>query len=133
MVLQVDYNYTDRRSRDEPTGEVMPLNRDILTGVKMGDKFQRGAAPQEKKQTKKYACLFKWKIKIIYIIFRQKSSKDEIKVASSVLVSGDAELAGLYKPRTQETRQTFEVLLDFMLDALGDNVRFLFLSISMRI
>uniref|UniRef100_A0A914ZDG7 U5 small nuclear ribonucleoprotein 200 kDa helicase n=1 Tax=Panagrolaimus superbus TaxID=310955 RepID=A0A914ZDG7_9BILA len=107
LVLQVDYNYTDRRSRDEPTGEVMPLNRDILTGVKMGDKFQRGAAPAEKKQTNK----------------RPKSSKDEIKVASSVLVSGDAELAGLYKPRTQETRQTFEVLLDFMLDALGDNPR----------
>ena len=59
-----------------------------------------------------YICLF----------FRPKTTKDDIKVASSILVSGDAELAGLYKPRTQETRQTFEVMLNFMDDVLGDNV-----------
>ena len=57
LVLQVDYNLTDRRNRDEPTGEVMPLNRDILTGVKMGDKFQRAAAPAEKKNTAKKLVL----------------------------------------------------------------------------
>ena len=49
LVLSVDYNLTDRRARDEPTGEVMPLNRDLLRGHKMGDKYRRQAAPAEKK------------------------------------------------------------------------------------
>jgi len=106
LVLQVDYNYTDRRGRDEPTGEVMPLTRELLTGVKMGDKFQRSQAPGEKKKPQK-----------------SKSSKDEVKSAQTVLLASDSELAGLYKPRTQETRQTFEVMLDFVQVALGDHPR----------
>lgn len=53
LVLQVDYNYTDRRGRDEPTGEVMPLRPDMLTGSKMGDKFKRENRPDEKKSNKR--------------------------------------------------------------------------------
>lgn len=45
LVLQVDFNFTDRRGRDEPTGEVMPLTKEVLAGVKMGDKYQRAKAP----------------------------------------------------------------------------------------
>jgi pre-mRNA-splicing helicase BRR2 len=49
LVLQVDYNLVDRRGRDEATGEVMPLTKDLLTGVKMGDKYRRTAVPDEKR------------------------------------------------------------------------------------
>lgn len=52
LVLSVDFNLTDRRARDEPTGEVMPLNRDLLRGMKMGDKYRRTAVPGEKKSAK---------------------------------------------------------------------------------
>ena len=38
-------------------------------------------------------------------------------------VLGDnAELMGVYKPRTQETKQTYEVILAFIQEALGDQV-----------
>lgn len=30
---------------------------------------------------------------------------------------------GLYKPRTQETKQTYEAILAYIQDALGDQVR----------
>jgi pre-mRNA-splicing helicase BRR2 len=32
-------------------------------------------------------------------------------------------MVGVYKPRTQETRQTYEVILAFVQDALGDQPR----------
>jgi pre-mRNA-splicing helicase BRR2 len=57
LVLSVDYNLTDRRARDEPTGEVMPLTKDILRGSKMGDKYRRTAVPAEKKSSKGYVIL----------------------------------------------------------------------------
>lgn len=58
LVLQVDYQYTDRRSRDEPTGEVMPLNKDILRGSAMGDRYRRTNVPSEGKKAKKRWVLF---------------------------------------------------------------------------
>lgn len=55
-MLQVDFNFTDRRGRDEPTGEVMPLTKEVLAGVKMGDKYQRAKAPViDQKKVKKLA------------------------------------------------------------------------------
>ena len=53
LVLSVDYNLTDRRAREEPTGEVMPLNDRVMRSMKMGDKYQRGKAPVEDKDKKK--------------------------------------------------------------------------------
>ncbi|KAK6046910.1 hypothetical protein COOONC_15584, partial [Cooperia oncophora] len=56
LVLQVDYNLTDRRGREEPTGEVLPLSDRVLKGMKMGDKYMRTKAPiqeQKKKRKKK--------------------------------------------------------------------------------
>uniref|UniRef100_A0A914URZ7 U5 small nuclear ribonucleoprotein 200 kDa helicase n=1 Tax=Plectus sambesii TaxID=2011161 RepID=A0A914URZ7_9BILA len=103
LVLQVDYQLTDRRARDEPTGEVMALSRDKLTGIKMGDKFQRGKAPVPEKKSKK--------------------RKADSKKGQSLLTEGVDEFVGIYKPRTQETRQTYEVILAFIQDALGDQPR----------
>uniref|UniRef100_A0A7E4UNZ2 U5 small nuclear ribonucleoprotein 200 kDa helicase n=1 Tax=Panagrellus redivivus TaxID=6233 RepID=A0A7E4UNZ2_PANRE len=103
LVLQVDYNYTDRRGRDEPTGEVMPLRQEMFTGHKMGDKFQRSNAPDEKKTNKKVT----------------KSSKNNLKAATTVLQANEAG-SNFYEPRTQETKQTHEILLGIMQDILGD-------------
>lgn len=52
-----------------------------------------------------------------------KTNREDLKAATTVLLASDAELAGLYKPRTQEMRQTFEIMLDFIQEALGDHVR----------
>ncbi|VDM50548.1 unnamed protein product [Toxocara canis] len=111
LVLQVDFNFTDRRGRDEPTGEVMPLTKSILQGIKMGDKYQRAKAPQiDQKKTKK-----KKKSE-----FEQQHSTG---AASTLLTESNNELMGLYKPRTQETKQTYEAILAYIQDALGDQPR----------
>ena len=52
LVLQADFSILDRCSRDEPTGEVMPLTKDMLFGDKMGDKPMLTAAPSVKKGKK---------------------------------------------------------------------------------
>uniref|UniRef100_A0A1I7YF66 U5 small nuclear ribonucleoprotein 200 kDa helicase n=1 Tax=Steinernema glaseri TaxID=37863 RepID=A0A1I7YF66_9BILA len=104
LVLQVDYNYTDRRGRDEPTGEVMPLNKSMLTSIKMGDKYQRTKAPKEEKKKKKKA---------------EKTS--HVDFGTATLTSG--EVSGHYKPRSQETKQTYEVILSFLQEQLGDQSR----------
>lgn len=52
LVLQPDRSIIDSRSRDEPTGEVMPLTKDMLFGVRMGDKHLRTTAPSAKKGKK---------------------------------------------------------------------------------
>uniref|UniRef100_A0A0K0DLR4 U5 small nuclear ribonucleoprotein 200 kDa helicase n=1 Tax=Angiostrongylus cantonensis TaxID=6313 RepID=A0A0K0DLR4_ANGCA len=81
LVLQVDYNLTDRRGREEPTGEVLPLSDRVLKGMKMGDKYMRTKAPIQEQKKKRY------------------------------------------KPRTQETKQTYEVILAFIQEAIGDQPR----------
>lgn len=104
LVLSVDYNLTDRRARDEPTGEVMPLTKDLLRGAKMGDKYRRTALPAEKKASK-------GKSRDRDDIREQKTAVDEIGIA------------GIYKPRTQETRNTFEVFLSLIQEIIGDQPR----------
>jgi len=46
----------------------------------------------------------------------------ETNRSSSIIADTNYEgaLEGLYKPKTQETRQTFEILLTFVQEALGD-------------
>lgn len=51
LVLQVDYNLTDRRARDEPTGEVMPLTAAHFERMgKMGSLHQRSRPGEKKKK-----------------------------------------------------------------------------------
>ena len=51
-----------------------------------------------------------------------------IKMKNTTLLSeGIDEMVGiLYRPKTQETRQTYEVLLSMIVDNLGDQVIFFF-------
>lgn len=41
---------------------------------------------------------------------------------SKSVIGDNTELMGSYKPRTQETKQTYEVILAFIQEALGDQV-----------
>uniref|UniRef100_A0A1I7XDK3 Histone deacetylase complex subunit SAP30 n=1 Tax=Heterorhabditis bacteriophora TaxID=37862 RepID=A0A1I7XDK3_HETBA len=58
--------------------------------------------------------------------YRQKKRKtedDEFKLMSKSVIGDNTELMGSYKPRTQETKQTYEVILAFIQEAIGDQVR----------
>ncbi|PAV84248.1 hypothetical protein WR25_16564 isoform D [Diploscapter pachys] len=85
----------------------MPLNDKVLKGMKMGDKYQRSVAPkpEEKKKRKK------------------RAEDDDFKLMTKRVLGDNAELMGVYKPRTQETKQTYEVILAFIQEALGDQPR----------
>ncbi|CAJ0607518.1 unnamed protein product [Cylicocyclus nassatus] len=107
LVLQVDYNLTDRRGREEPTGEVLPLSDRVLKGMKMGDKYMRTKAPiQEQKKKRK-----------------RKADEEDFRIMSKSVIGDNTELMGSYKPRTQETKQTYEVILAFIQEAIGDQPR----------
>ncbi|CAG9768745.1 unnamed protein product [Ceutorhynchus assimilis] len=111
LVLQADVRLIERRSRDEATGEVMSLVGK-LTSTKMGDRAQRtkpGKAEERKVKRQK----------------RDEAQYDFARMKGATLLSeGVDEMVGIiYKPKTQETRQTYEVLLSFLQEALGDQPR----------
>ncbi len=55
---------------------------------------------------------------------RDEAKYDTIKMKGTTLLSeGIDEMVGImYRPKTQDTRQTYEVLLSFIQAALGDQV-----------
>nr|XP_009857905.1 U5 small nuclear ribonucleoprotein 200 kDa helicase [Ciona intestinalis] len=111
LVLQADRSLIDRRPRDEPTGEVLTL-QGKLTEIKMGDRAQRTKPPQMEERKAK----------------RRKRDEDEKFQANlrgrSLLSDGVDEMVGIvYKPRTKETRETYEILLSFIQAAIGDQPR----------
>ncbi|KAJ8667090.1 hypothetical protein QAD02_008752 [Eretmocerus hayati] len=107
LVLQADVRLIERRSRDEATGEVMSLvNR--LDGTKMGDRARR-TKPVKADEKK---------------VKRQKRDEAQYEFThhkkTTVLSDEVDEMVGIvYKPKTQETRQTYEVLLSFIQEAIG--------------
>lgn len=110
-MLQADRSLIDRRPRDEATGEVLPISAKALTATRMGDKAQRSKPPMmEEKKAKRRK--------------RDEAKHDMMKMRGTTLLSeGIDEMVGiLYRPKTQETRQTYEVLLSFIQAALGDQV-----------
>ncbi|GLH06524.1 Putative U5 small nuclear ribonucleoprotein 200 kDa helicase [Gryllus bimaculatus] len=96
LVLQADVRLIERRSRDEATGEVMSLVGK-LDGTRMGDRHQRTrpvkAAERKAKRQK-----------------RDEAQYDFTRMKGATLLSeGVDEMVGiLYRPKTQETRQTYE-------------------------
>ncbi|KOX80923.1 hypothetical protein WN51_00841 [Melipona quadrifasciata] len=110
-MLQADVRLIERRSRDEATGEVMSLVGK-LDGTRMGDRAQRtkpGKAEERKVKRQK----------------RDEAQYDFARMKGATLLSeGVDEMVGIvYRPKTQETRQTYEVLLSFIQEALGDQPR----------
>ncbi|KAI8793415.1 U5 small nuclear ribonucleoprotein 200 kDa helicase [Biomphalaria glabrata] len=111
LVLSVDRTLIDRRARDEATGEVMSLVGK-LTNTRMGDKALKSKPPMmEERKLKRRK--------------RDEAQHDMIKMKGTTLLSeGIDEMVGiLYRPKTTETRQTYEVLLNFIQAALGDQPR----------
>ncbi|XP_076460821.1 U5 small nuclear ribonucleoprotein 200 kDa helicase-like [Babylonia areolata] len=111
LVLSVDRSLIDRRARDEATGEVMSLVGK-LTGTRMGDKSQKTKPPlMEERKNKRRK--------------RDEAQHDMVKMkGTTLLTSGIDEMVGImYRPKTVETRQTYEVLLSFIQAALGDQPR----------
>ncbi|XP_003393281.1 putative U5 small nuclear ribonucleoprotein 200 kDa helicase [Bombus affinis] len=111
LVLQADVRLIERRSRDEATGEVMSLVGK-LDGTRMGDRAQRtkpGKAEERKVKRQK----------------RDEAQYDFARMKGATLLSeGVDEMVGIvYRPKTQDTRQTYEVLLSFIQEALGDQPR----------
>ena len=111
LVLQADVRLIDRRARDEATGEVMSLTGK-LDGTRMGDRHQRvrpSKADEKKAKRQK----------------RDESSYDLAKLKEASLLSDNLDdVAGIiYRPKTAETKQTYEVLLSFIQEALGDQPR----------
>ncbi|GIY38374.1 u5 small nuclear ribonucleoprotein 200 kDa helicase [Caerostris extrusa] len=111
LVLQADTRLIERRPRDEATGEVVSLVGK-LEGSRMGDRYQRTKPVKaEEKKAKR--------------IKRDESKYDFSKLKGQTLLSeGIEDMVGiLYRPKTTETKQTYEVLLSFIQEALGDQPR----------
>ncbi|CAI9738835.1 small nuclear ribonucleoprotein 200 kDa helicase-like [Octopus vulgaris] len=111
LVLQADRSLIDRRARDEATGEVISLVGK-LEGSRMGDKSKRTKPPQmEERKVKRKK--------------RDEAQREVMKMKGTTLLSeGINDMVGIvYRPKTQETRQTYEVLLSFIQAALGDQPR----------
>uniref|UniRef100_A0A336M1D6 U5 small nuclear ribonucleoprotein 200 kDa helicase n=1 Tax=Culicoides sonorensis TaxID=179676 RepID=A0A336M1D6_CULSO len=111
LVLQADVRLIERPRKDEATGEVMSLVGK-LQGTKMGDKAQRSKPEKAEERKKK----------------RQKRDEAQYDFNSmkgaTLLSEGIDEMVGIvYRPKTHETRQTYEVLLSFIQEALGDQPR----------
>uniref|UniRef100_A0A1A9ZDE9 U5 small nuclear ribonucleoprotein 200 kDa helicase n=1 Tax=Glossina pallidipes TaxID=7398 RepID=A0A1A9ZDE9_GLOPL len=111
LVLQADVRLIERPRRDEATGEVMSLVGK-LEGTRMGDRYQRSKPEKtEERKAKRQK--------------RDEAQYDFERMKGATLLSeGIDEMVGIvYRPKTQETRQTYEVLLSFIQEALGDQPR----------
>ncbi len=121
LVLNVDKSLIERRARDEPTGEVLPISNQIV-GTRMGDKYQRTKpkqldetrASQQKKESQK------------------SETTGSITIIPSTRYKGQSilsdDLEGLeniiYRPKTLDTKQNYELILSFIQDFLGMFVDF---------
>lgn len=106
LVLQADVRLIDRRARDEATGEVMSLTGK-LEGTRMGDKAMRmKPAKRQKRDPGKTD------------IGGKSSGKGPLQSDNLEDLSGI-----IYRPKTQDTKQTYEVLLSFIQEALSDQPR----------
>ena len=110
LVLQVDKSMIDRRKRDEATGEVLSL-ASHMKGTKMGDRAQRTRPERSNKKQKKE---------------EDHASKYDVGRFKGQTLVGDAAddtSTILYRPKTQDTKQTYEFLLGFIQEAIGDQER----------
>ncbi|CAL8084433.1 unnamed protein product [Calicophoron daubneyi] len=111
LVLLTDRSLTDRRPRDESTGEVLTLAGKIRT-QDMGHKAQRTKPLMlQEKRAKRQK--------------RDEMQQDALKLKGTTLLSDDLDdIAGIiYRPKTPDTRKTYEYILHCIQEALGDQTR----------
>lgn len=104
----------------------------------MGDRFQRTKPVKAEERKAKLVQFFLsilsytnvLKIYFCFVLLRRQK-RDEAQYdfarmkGTTLLSDGVDDMVGImYRPKTQETRQTYEVLLSFIQEALGDQVRF---------
>lgn len=93
----------------------------------MGDKYMRTKAPIQEQKKKRFVCLLKLifcalKTHINAYLRKKKADEEDFRIMSKSVIGDNTELMGSYKPRTQETKQTYEVILAFIQEAIGDQV-----------
>ena len=110
LVLQADRSQIDRRPRDEATGEVLSLSGK-LQSYRMGDRSKRTTPTQmEDKRAKRQ---------------KRDETKSQIKIHNSKSVldddsMGDVQYDG-YRPKSDQTKSSFEYMLGFIARCLGDH------------
>lgn len=124
LVINPNKDLIEKIDRNEPTGEVLPLTTAEIA-TRMGDKYQRTKPKklideQQSKQGKSIS------------ISKQKSDEksssnkyDVNKFKGQSILSDDFEDSStiLYRPKTTETRQTYEIILSFIQECIGDQPR----------
>ncbi|KAJ3184262.1 DEIH-box ATPase [Geranomyces variabilis] len=121
LVLQADRSALPRRDQ-EPSGEPETLAGRV-DYRKMGDRAQRSIQEQKDKVDKKR----KEKAERLKKSGAERDSKKSRKEAAdnryghgNILAATEDFESELYRPRTKETRQTFELILSFLQHLLGD-------------
>ncbi|XP_022669999.1 U5 small nuclear ribonucleoprotein 200 kDa helicase-like [Varroa jacobsoni] len=128
LVLVADTRLIERRARDEATGEVCSLVGK-LDGTKMGDRYERNRPKDSSNDDvkKKRGGSIKKRtgdLSLPAASGARGGQKGHHAPLSSVLHESTDDMTGIeYRPKTTETRQTYEVLLSFLQDMLGDNPR----------
>lgn len=112
-MLHADTRLIERRARDEATGEVVSLVGK-LGKVKMGDRYQRTKPSVEAKPKKK-----KGSKKVEDDNYNLRKMKGKSLLSQDI---GDS-MGILYHPKTSETRETYELILSFIAESLGDQPR----------
>mmetsp|Transcript_3040 Transcript_3040/g.9258 ORF Transcript_3040/g.9258 Transcript_3040/m.9258 type:complete len:2169 (-) Transcript_3040:2467-8973(-) len=107
LVLQADRTLIDRRDKNEATGEVMSLSTRVDT-MRMGDKALRQRPSNLKERKERRA---------------RKEAKEEESFLKGAqgggLLQDDTSLGQRYRPKTQQTQRTYELLLRFITDNIG--------------
>lgn len=111
LVMTADRSLIDRRPRDESTGEVLSLAGKIRM-EEMGSKAQRTRPSMLEEKKAKHRK-------------QEDGEFDEMRIKAATLLSEDLDdVAGvLYRPKTPETRKTYEYILHCIQEALGDQAR----------
>ncbi|KAL3318570.1 hypothetical protein Ciccas_002773 [Cichlidogyrus casuarinus] len=110
LVLSTDRSLIDRRPRDESTGEVCSLAGKVKL-QEMGSKALRSRPAQmDEKRSKRQK--------------RDEVNIDMPKMKSDILKDDLEDIVGIiYRPKTAETRKTYEYILHCIQEAIGDQSR----------
>ncbi|KAL1837430.1 hypothetical protein VTJ49DRAFT_3782 [Mycothermus thermophilus] len=119
LVLQADRRFVTRRT-DEPTGDPESL-AGRLSIKDMGTRVARDSAPKPKK-TSAMPDVERGSLRDGADIFRkQQKNKLDSARGGGILSGADALIEGIrYRPRTQPTRDAFNVILTIVAEHLGD-------------
>ncbi|PSR82178.1 Sec63 Brl domain-domain-containing protein [Coniella lustricola] len=119
LVLQADRRFVTRRT-DEATGDPESL-AGRLSITDMGARVGRDAAPKQKKSNMPAVERGSAREGEDILRLQQKRKGADVSRGGGILSGADAMVEGLrYRPRTQATRATFDLILTIVANNLGD-------------